>query len=149
MAFDLPVVIARMNASYSAYGNGGLPTIHLDTALAGNPIVTRWDPCFYSPIHQDDINAQTEALLDAAAVPAPIVNWAGDEPVSVQQWAVVIGELIGKEPEVQVNVIPGTLRGSIASNVKRLAITGPCAVDFRDGLRRVHQERTSPPSNPH
>jgi nucleoside-diphosphate-sugar epimerase len=142
-ALDLPVIIARMNASYSAYGNGGLPTIHLDAALAGHPIVTRWDPCYYSPIHQDDINAQTEALLDAAAVPAPIVNWAGDEPVTVQEWAAYYGELIGTPPEVVVNAVDGTLRGSIASNELRVAMTGPCTVPFRDGMRRVYEERTA------
>ena len=52
---DLPVTIARMNASYGP--NGGLPTCHLDAAVAGNAITTRWDPCPYSPIHEDDINA--------------------------------------------------------------------------------------------
>jgi nucleoside-diphosphate-sugar epimerase len=60
--FDLPVTIARMNASYGR--NGGLPVMQMDTLLAGDPVTTRWDPCMYSPIHQDDINAQTEALLD-------------------------------------------------------------------------------------
>lgn len=145
-ALDLPVVIARMNASYSAYGNGGLPTIHLDAALAGNPIVTRWDPCYYSPIHQDDINAQTAALLDAAAVPAPVVNWAGDEPVTVQEWAAYFGELVGRQPDVTVNAVDGTLRGSIASNDRRRAITGPCSVTFRDGMRRVYEERTAAPA---
>ena len=65
--FDLPVTIARMNASYGR--NGGLPAMQMDTLLAGDPVTTRWDPCMYSPIHQDDINAQTEALLDAATVP--------------------------------------------------------------------------------
>jgi len=34
--FDLPVVIARMNASYGA--NGGLPTYYLDTMPAGLPV---------------------------------------------------------------------------------------------------------------
>ena len=101
-ALDLPVVIARMNASYRP--NGGLPDASTSTrSSAGNPITTRWDPCTYSPIHQDDINAQTEALLDAAAVPATIVNWAGDEPVSVQEWAAYMGELTGTTPEVVVN----------------------------------------------
>ena len=33
--FDLPVVIARMNASYGP--NGGLPVYHLDAAVAGEP----------------------------------------------------------------------------------------------------------------
>ncbi len=58
---------------------------------------TRWDPMPYSPIHDDDISAQLEPLLDAADVPATIVNWGGDEPVSVQEWSAYFGELLGVE----------------------------------------------------
>ncbi len=137
--FDLPVTVARMNASYGR--NGGLPTQHVDALLAGQPITTRWDPCMYSPIHQDDINTQTEALLDAASVPATIVNWAGDEPVSVQEWAAYIGEVGGVDPVVNVVETPGTLRGSIADNTKRLSITGPCRVSWRDAIRDVVASR--------
>jgi hypothetical protein len=104
-------------------------------------VVTRWDPCTYSPIHQDDINEQTEALLAAASVPATIVNWGGDEGVSVQEWCAYIGELTGLTPEVQVKVIPGTLRGSIADPTKRISFTGPCRVSWRDGIRRTFEAR--------
>ncbi len=137
--FDLPVTIARMNASYGP--NGGLPTYHLDWAVAGRPVVTRWDPCMYSPIHQDDINEQTEALLAAASVPATIVNWGGDAGVSVQEWCGYIGELTGRPVEVQVTPIPGTLRGSIADPTKRISLTGPCKVGWRDGIRRTFEAR--------
>jgi nucleoside-diphosphate-sugar epimerase len=138
-AFDLPVVIARMNASYSAHA--GLPTLHLQSVVAGKPVMTRWDPCTYSPIHQDDINEQTAAILDAASVPATIVNWAGDEAVSVQQWCAYVGELIGRPAEVVVHEVPGTLRGSIADVTKRRALTGPCKVGWREGFRRILDER--------
>jgi nucleoside-diphosphate-sugar epimerase len=138
-AFDLPVVIARMNASYSAYA--GLPTLHLQNVVAGQPVVTRWDPCPYSPIHQDDINEQTAALLDAASVPATVVNWAGDEGVSVQEWCTYVAELVGAEADVVVREAPGTLRGSIASNAKRSSLTGPCRVGWREGFRRIVAER--------
>ncbi len=67
--------------------------MQMDALMAGDPVTTRWDPCVYNPIYQDDINTQTEALLDAASVPATIVNWAGDESVSVQEWCAYIGEL--------------------------------------------------------
>jgi nucleoside-diphosphate-sugar epimerase len=137
--FDLPVTIARMNASYGR--NGGLPVMQMDTLLAGDPVTTRWDPCMYSPIHQDDINAQTEALLDAASVPATIVNWAGDEPVSVQEWCAYIGELGGFEPVVNAVEQPGTLRGSIADNTKRMSFTGPCTVSWRDGIRDAFESK--------
>lgn len=138
-AYDLPVTIARMNASYGP--NGGLPAYHLDWVLADQPVVTRWDPCRYSLIHQDDINAQLEALLDAASVPATIVNWAGDETPSVHEWCAYMGELSGHTPEVRVIETPGTLRGSIADVTKRRSITGPCAVSWRDGIRDVFQQR--------
>jgi nucleoside-diphosphate-sugar epimerase len=137
--FDLPVVIARMNASYGP--NGGLPVYHLDAAVKGERVTTRWDPCPYMPIHEDDINEQTAALLDAATVPARIVNWGGDEAVSVQEWCAYFGELTGHAVPVDVKVTPGTLRGSIADPTARQAITGPCQVAWRDGLRAAFAAR--------
>ena len=134
-ALDLPVVIARMNASYG--DNGGLPANHLTLALAGEAVVTRWDPCVYSPIHEDDICEQTEALLDAASVPATIVNWAGDEPVSVQQWSALFAEELGRPVPVETRDFPGTQKSAISDNTKRLAITGPGKVPWEDGMRRM------------
>lgn len=133
--FGLPVTIARMG---SAYGDrGGLPAYHLHAIAAGQPVRLRWDPLPYSPIHYDDINAQVEALLDAASVPATIVNWAGDQPVSAQEWSRYFGQLLGVEAEVAVEPVPGASVGSVGDHAKRSSITGPCQVDWRDGLRRM------------
>ncbi len=74
-------------------------------------------------------------------MPATIVNWAGDEGVSVQEWARYMGELSGREAVVNVVEQPGTLRGSIASDAKRASFTGPCKVSWKDGLRRVWETR--------
>jgi nucleoside-diphosphate-sugar epimerase len=134
-SFDLPVTIARMCAAYS--DQSGLPVWHLDAIAAGEPVRTRWDPMPYSPIHDDDICAQLEPLLDAASVPATIVNWGGDEPASVQEYSVYFGDLLGVEPEVVVEEIPGASRGSVGDHTKRSSITGPCRVGWRDGFRRV------------
>ena len=116
-SFDLPVTIARMGAAYS--DQSGLPVWHLDAIAAGEPVRTRWDPMPYSPIHDDDISAQLEPLLDAASVPATIVNWCGDEPVSVQEYAAYFGELLGVEADVVVEEIPGASRGSVGDQTKR------------------------------
>jgi nucleoside-diphosphate-sugar epimerase len=134
-SFDLPVTIARMGAAYS--DQGGLPLWHLDAVAAGQPVQTRWDPMPYSPIHDDDICAQLEPLLAAAGVPATIVNWAGDEPVSVQQYTEYFGALLGADPDVVVEPIPGASIGSVADHSKRQSITGPCVVGWRDGFRRM------------
>lgn len=132
---DLPVTIARMG---SAYGDrGGLPLWHLNAIAAGQPVVARWDPLPYSPIHYDDINAQVEPLLAAASVPATIVNWAGDEPVTVQQWSAYFAELLGVEAEVVVEPVPGASVGSVGDHTKRSTMTGPCRVDWRGGFRRM------------
>lgn len=134
-AFDLPVTIARMNVSYG--DNGGLPAIHLALARAGEPVVTRWDPCTYSPIHEDDICAQAAPLLAAASVPATIVNWAGDEPVTVQQWCAEFEQLLGRPVAVEVGTFPGTQPSAISDSTKRRSITGPCTVPWREGVRRM------------
>ena len=137
--YDLPVTIARMNASYGP--NGGLPVYHLDAAVAGERVTTRWDPCPYMPIHEDDINRQAAALLEAATVPARIVNWGGDDAVSVQDWCAYFAELVGHDVPVDVVETPGTLRGSIADATLRRELTGPCRVSWRDGLRAAYHAR--------
>jgi nucleoside-diphosphate-sugar epimerase len=140
-AYNVAVVIARMNASYG--DNGGLPTYHLDWILAGKQVMVKWDPAMYSPIHQDDINTQAAALLAAASVPATIVNWAGDEPVSAQEWCAYMSDLVGRPAEVAVREVPGGIRGIILDNTRRLAMTGPCQVGWQEGLRRVVKNRTA------
>jgi nucleoside-diphosphate-sugar epimerase len=141
-AMDLPVVIPRMNASYGP--NGGLLAYHLDFIRAGKPVTVRWDPACYSPIHQDDINAQVEAMLAAASVPATVVNWGGDEPATIQEWCAYLGELTGIEPRIERKDVPGGIRGIVMSTDRRLSITGPCRVGWRDGLARLISERRPP-----
>jgi len=138
-AFDLPVTIARMNAAYSM--RGGLPAYHLDAMINGDRITVRNDPCPYSPIHQDDINAQVAAMLGAASVPATIVNWGGDDPVGPHDWCAYFGELTGIEPKIDVVPVAGGQLGVVVDATKRTSITGPCSVRFRDGFRSLYEAR--------
>lgn len=137
--FELPVTIARMNASYGP--NGGLPAYDADSVIAGRPVTTRSDPSWYSPIHQDDINEQIAPLLGAAGVPATIVNWAGDEVVSVQDWCDYAAEIAGLRAEVVVVRTTDGPLGAIADIRRRYELTGPCRVGWRDGMRRTIEAR--------
>ncbi len=101
-AYDLPIVIARMNVAYGPSSHDGLIAIHMNAVASGQAVTTKWDPALYSPIYEDDINEQAAALLQAATVPANIVNWAGDDAVSVQQWVGYMDELSGRKTEVVV-----------------------------------------------
>jgi nucleoside-diphosphate-sugar epimerase len=134
----LPVVIARMNAAYGSKG-GGLEGAHLEMVLSGQPVTVRWDPCPYSPIAQDDINGQLEAILSMASTPATIVNWGGDEAVGPQDWCPFFAELAGVEARLVVQEVPGAKRGVVVDATRRRSVTGPCTVSWRDGMRRMFQ----------
>jgi nucleoside-diphosphate-sugar epimerase len=138
-SFGLPVTIARMNA---AYGNrGGAITNHMDLVAAGKPVPTRHDPMTYSAIHDDDIKAQLEPLLRSATVPATIVNWGADQAVSVQEWTAYMGELMGVETSVNITPVQWASVGSVVNCDKRISITGPSTVHWKDGTRRVMEHR--------
>ncbi|MCU1346162.1 MAG: NAD-dependent epimerase/dehydratase [Acidimicrobiia bacterium] len=138
-AFNLPTVIARMNSAYGPAG--GLPAMHLEQMLAGEAVVVRNDPCPYSPIEQNDINAQLESLLAAASVPATIVNWGGDEAVGPHDWCPFLAELAGVEANIVVREAPGAQRGIIVDTTRRQSLTGPCSVSWRDGMRAMLEAR--------
>jgi nucleoside-diphosphate-sugar epimerase len=136
--FEIPTTIARMGAAYGP--RGGLPTFSMQALALGNSVTTRWDPCPYSPIHDDDILAHVTPLLEAASVPATIVNWAGDEVVSLQEMVAHGASLLGVEPRIEVAEVPGASIGSVADPTRRQVIAGPCRVSWRDGLRRVLED---------
>ncbi len=93
----LPTTIARLNVPYG--DNGGWPAFHLECMLAGAPIQVHPDrPNLFNPIHEDDLIAELPAMLDAAAVPATIVNWGGDQQVALEDWVIELGRLVGREP---------------------------------------------------
>jgi nucleoside-diphosphate-sugar epimerase len=134
-SFGLPVIIGRMGAAYNA--RGGVSTGILHAVASGQPVRTRWDPMPYSPTYDVDIEHQIEPLLYAASVPATIVNFCGDFPASVQEMAAYAGELLGVVPKVEVTPVERASVGSVGDCTKRISITGPGKVHWRDGMRSV------------
>jgi UDP-glucuronate 4-epimerase len=134
--FGVPTTIARLNVPYS--DAAGLPLIHLRSILAGKPVAIHPDSAnVYAPIHVDDMVRTLPALLGAAGTPATIVNWGGDEPVGVPEWAAHLGELVGKEPVLYPTELAS--RG-MCPDVSRLQelVGGPiCTVGWRDGFARM------------
>lgn len=136
--FRLPVTIARMNVACGS--RGGLLASHVKAIAEGRPVETRFDPCPNSPIHEDDIAEQVEPLLKAAAIPATIVNWCGDEVVTVQEWSAYIAELLGTDYSVNVTQVPGASLGNAADPTFRKSLTGPCRLDWKANVRKVVTE---------
>jgi len=96
-AHGVPTTIARLNVPYG--DGGGWPALHLAQLLADQPIAVHPErPNLYNPIHEDDLVRTTPRLLEIAAVPATIVNWAGSETVSLEEWCGFLGAEVGRTP---------------------------------------------------
>ena len=136
--WDLPVVIARLNVPYG--NNGGWPSMHLEMILAGEPIAVHTNkPSLYNPIHEDDIIQTIPRLLRVAAVPATILNWAGKDQVSIEEWSEYMGKLVGKEATFTYS--EQTLESSVADTTRMHQLIGETRTDWRDAMRRMIESR--------
>ncbi|MGW0337658.1 NAD-dependent epimerase/dehydratase family protein [Streptomyces sp. NPDC003011] len=135
---SLPTTIARLNIAYGPGGYGGVPMLYFGRMLAGEPVpVPLEGQNWCSPLYTDDLVAQVPHLWRAAATPATLVNWGGDEPVGITDCVRYMSELTG---------VPATLVPSEVTRetyqfdpTLRRTLTGPCTVSWRDGIRRTLQ----------
>ena len=132
----VPTTIARLNVPYGDHG--GWPAFHLEMLLAGQPIPVHPDrPNLFDPIHTDDIIATIPGLLAAASVPATIVNWGGDEQVSLEEWVAYLAELAGVDLDPLVVETDQTIGGVTVDLTRMHELVGHTAVGWRDGFRRM------------
>jgi nucleoside-diphosphate-sugar epimerase len=136
---NVPTTIARLNVPYG--DNGGWPYYHLLYLQGGAPVPLHPErPNLFNPIHEDDIARTVPGLLEAASVPATIVNWGG-EPASIEEWVGYIGELTGLEPAFEET--DATI-GSVTVDLTRMhELVGPTQVPWRDGIKRMLDARST------
>ena len=130
----VPTVIARLNVPYG--DDYGWMLFHLIMMERGMAVPVHVDaPTDYTPIHSDDIVRSIPYLLSLATAPATIVNWGGDEVVSIEDWSNEMGRLTGLTPTFG----PTTATiASIVPDLERLHATGfRSQVGWREGLRRL------------
>ncbi|MFT5441010.1 MAG: nucleoside-diphosphate-sugar epimerase [Myxococcota bacterium] len=134
-ALNLPTVIARLDVAYGEHGHGGAPMVLYDFMKNGWPYQSaERGESFCRPIHQDDIADQIEAMLDHVAVPAPIVNLAGDEVTSMEEIARYIEELTGLSLKKTTGE-HATWQMKVLDVDRRNQFGGPCHVKWKDGVR--------------
>ena len=98
-------------------------------------------PYPHVPIHSDDLCEQIEPLLGAAASPATLVNWGGDEVVTVVDWCEQAELLSGRKAEFQLQPVPGSQCGAVLDTRRRQALTGPCRREFRREFETLFRAR--------
>jgi nucleoside-diphosphate-sugar epimerase len=134
----LPTTIARLNVPYG--DNGGWPAIMLMLAQMGMATEVHGNgPATYNPIHEDDIVAMVPKLLEIASVPATIVNWGGEDVVSIQEWCAYITELTGVE--IPLTEGPTAMPSVVADLARQHELVGKATVGWKDGMRRMLEVR--------
>jgi nucleoside-diphosphate-sugar epimerase len=138
---ELPTTIARMNVGYGTASWGGLPVAYFELMQKGQPIPV---PIGYdnwsSPIAEQDIAAQADGpMFDIASVPATIVNWAGDTPLTERQYCEYLAGLAGIEAKFVESEV--TYDAFISDNTRREELIGKCNTDWREGMRATIEAR--------
>ncbi|MGA1648860.1 MAG: NAD-dependent epimerase/dehydratase family protein [Ilumatobacteraceae bacterium] len=129
----VPTVIARLNVPYG--DQYGWMLFHLMMMERNIPVPVHVDqPTSYTPIHADDIARSIPYLLSYASTPAEIVNWGGDQIVSIEDWCEEMGRLTGLTPSF--NPTTATI-AAIIPDLSKLHDRGfRTRVDWREGIRR-------------
>ena len=132
--WQLPTTIARLNVPYG--DNGGWPAFHLEQILAGDPVALHPErPNEFNPIHEDDLSAMIPGLLAIASVPATIVNWAGAESVSIEEWCEYMAGLVSRDASFVVT--DRTIASVTTDNTRLHELVGSARVGWRDGMARM------------
>ncbi len=136
--FEIPLSIIRICSTYGP--EGGAPAERLEQMLRGEPIRLYPDaPNNYNPIYEDDYVALGIRALEVAALPPIVVNWAGSETVSIEEYCAYMGELVGVEPIFEYTAEAHTPLWPDVSYMHE--VLGHTRVHWRDGLRRMIEAR--------
>jgi nucleoside-diphosphate-sugar epimerase len=136
--FAIPLAIIRICSTYGPLG--GAPADRLDAMLQGRPIRLHPDrPNNYNPIYEDDYVALGIRAMEIARTPPIVVNWAGSETVSVEDYCAYLGELVGVEPIFEYTPDAHT---PLWPDVHYMhEVLGRTRVPWREGFRRMVEAR--------
>jgi hypothetical protein len=68
-------------------------------------------------------------------VPATVVNWAGPDAVSIEDWCLYLGELVGIMPTFAPTT--QTIESVRVDTSRMDELIGPAQVRWRDGMKRM------------
>ena len=131
---DIPLSIIRICSTYGP--EGGAPADRLEAILARRPIRLHPDaPNNYNPIYEDDYVEFGIRAMEVADTPPVVVNWAGSETVSLEDYCAYLGELVGIEPIFEYTAEAHT---PLWPDVTRMHdVLGRTKVPWREGFRRM------------
>ena len=136
--FHIPLTIIRICSTYGP--EGGAPADRLETMLQGKPIRLHPDkPNNYNPIYEDDYVELGIRAMEVAALSPVVVNWAGSETVSAEDYCAYMGQLVGVAPTFEYTPAAHTPLWPDVTYMHE--ILGRTKVHWRDGFRRMIEAR--------
>jgi nucleoside-diphosphate-sugar epimerase len=130
----IPLTIIRICSTYGP--QGGAPADRLEMMLAHKPIrLYPEKPNNYNPIYEDDYVDFGIRSMEVAGTPPIVVNWAGSETVSVEDYCAYMGELVGVEPIFEYTDRAHTPLWPDVTYMHD--VLGRTKVGWRDGFRRM------------
>jgi UDP-glucuronate 4-epimerase len=136
-SLDIPATIIRVGSASGV--DGGPMRQRLDRIVRGKPIRLHADkPNFATPLFEPDCARLGVAALTAGRVPPLVVNWSGDEVVTVEDYCTYLGELVGKDPIFEYT--PDTWCSLVPDTTFMHEVLGHCEVSWRDGCRMLVEQ---------
>jgi len=134
----IPLTIIRICSTYGP--EGGAPGDRLEMMLAHKPIrLYPEKPNNYNPIYEDDYVEFGIRAMEIAATPPIVVNWAGSETVSIEDYCTYMGEIVGIEPIFEYTPDAHTPLWPDVTYMHE--VLGRTKVGWRDGFRRMIEAR--------
>ena len=136
--FEVPLAIIRICSTYGPLG--GAPADRLELMLAGRPVPLHPDaPNNFNPIYEDDYVQMGIRAMAAARTPPLVVNWAGSETVSAEDYCRYMGVLVGVEPAFEYTERAHT---PLWPDVTRMhEELGRTSIHWKVGFRRMIETR--------
>lgn len=132
---DVRSTIVRPFALYGPGQTGRLVPTVLERVRRGEPVTLRGpDGLRINPLYVDDAVAAVLALLEREDV--PVLNLAGDDPVTIRALATAAAGVVGREARFE-ELEPDGASGLVGANARLAMLLGRPFVTLADGLART------------
>ncbi len=138
--WQTPAVILRIGAVYGPGGGTGGATTPIDRMVRGKDVwVNPSQPRGVSLLWEADAVRLALRALEVGNVPPLVVNVAGDEQVSVEEYCTFAGNLLGIRPRFRYT--EEAYPANPLDTTRMREVLGRCETSWREGMRMFLEHR--------
>jgi UDP-glucuronate 4-epimerase len=131
---EIPTIILRIGAVYGPDASG--PMVRIRRMLRGKEVwVNPEEPRAASVMWVDDAVRLAIVALEKGQIPPITVNFAGDDPVSIEDYCRFAGRQLGVEPTFRYT--DETYPANQMDTTLMHEVLGRCEIGWQEGFRRL------------